>query len=893
MVATASSSVSLTDISGGLVPELKRYISLHRGRIEAMINGGPESSGEEVALHHARVLDGVIMSLFQAVRVAMQQQGTWVDVALGAVGSWGRQTLSLHSDLDIRLVSPRGASKAGPVAEALLYPLWDAGLSIGHHVIDPKETLQLARQDLPTATSLLDWRLLCGNGAVHDRLLEDAYQGLFSGDGLRQFLTDLEEGARSRHKRFGDSVYLLEPDVKSGAGGMRDLDIAHWAARARWRVKHLHELVALGVLVDREWADIAAAFDFLMRIRNSLHAGIGRRSDRLSFEHQERIASEYGFGKGGLGVERMMSEYYRHARAIERAREMLITRAMPPPARRPRRRPLDNGLTLVGEEISLTDTDSVESNPSLAMTLYYEAVQRNLAVDATARDAVTRAAGTARFGEVLRASRTAAEQFVALVSTARTTRLRKESVLHEMHDVGLLLAMIPEFLPTVGRVHHDIYHVYTVDIHSIMAHDLLRALYRGDLAQEYPLACRIAAASARPVAVYFATLLHDVGKALGGKGHADRGALMSRDILTRLHQPESIIVEVEHLIRKHLRLYHVATRRDIDDPRTLDVFTDEVRGKEGLRELFLLSVADVATTSPDSMTTWKSRMMDELFRKASGYLQSGEEQRSRPRLRSVLEEVAAEATSDDERHWFEEFVEGMPDRYLYANEATAIARHARVVQAATGQICHVEVLGQSEPYVEVCVVTDDSQGVLAKIAAAMSSARVNVVNAQIYSWRGRQGERRAVDYFWLSAGTEASAVERRLPKVRSRLAKLLSGKAGATEMAAALRQDADSVLRRRVPTVTSSITIDPTGSSQGTVIELITQDRDDLLFWIAHTLSEAGVSITLAKLNTEGERVADVFYVIKPNGEKVVAAEELENLESRLRSTLASLEQAS
>jgi [protein-PII] uridylyltransferase len=214
------------------------------------------------------------------VESALTKQGKWANnAALAAVGSYGRGALALHSDRDVRLVTGGRAEKVKHVAEAVLYPLWDAGLSVGHQVVTPSDQLELARTDLPTATTLLDFRLLAGDGGTTDKMLEKAYDGIFHISNIGKFLERLTSRAEERSTRFGDSVYLLEPDVKNGSGGLRDLDLMHWAARARWRANQLEDLVRLSVLLPREWAQIDAASRFAWRVRNLLHVHAGRRSD--------------------------------------------------------------------------------------------------------------------------------------------------------------------------------------------------------------------------------------------------------------------------------------------------------------------------------------------------------------------------------------------------------------------------------------------------------------------------------------------------------------------------------------------------------------------------------------------------------------------------------------
>ncbi len=878
----------LERLSTQLVPELRRYLSQHRAAVETVILGKALEGGVPAGRRYSKIYDGLLSSLFHAAKTAMNRGGHWTPLSLAAVGSYGRCALAPHSDLDVRILCERDAASAAPAAEALLYPLWDAGLNIGHQVVTAEDVIELARQDLPTATSLLDFRAITGDTDLGAKLLERAFQGVFGPGDLAMFLERLDLSASERHGRFGGSVFLLEPDVKNGEGGLRDMDIAHWSARARWRVADLADLVRIGILVPREWAEMEAARNLLFRVRNLLHLAAGRRADRLSFDQQERLAEQLGYGSGGPAVERFMSDYYRHARAIARGREMILARAKPPPRRRPRETPIGRGLKLQRDAVSLVNPEELYHEPALALRLYDEAVRRDLPVYDFARQAVARAVSSPEFGERLRKSEEASELFTRLACVVQQTKLRRGSVLHDLHEVGLLVAMVPEFLPVVGRVHHDIYHVYTVDVHSVAAVDQLRALCRGDLAAEHPLACRLAAELPRPLVLFFATLLHDIGKDLGGKHHPERGAEMCRTILGRLGVADADIIEVQHHVLKHLRMYHVATRRDIDDPRTLEEFCGEVRGPEGLRELYLLTLADVTTTSPGSMTSWKRRMLDELYVAAERYL-AGAETRGPGRSEGVKAEVRALWPGDQDTGFLEHFLDALPERYLYANEPGAIVAQALFALDAQSRPASVCVLSTSDPYVELCVVADDRPGLLAMITATFSHAKLKVFSAQIYSWIGQDGRSRALDMFWVRSGQEADLAVRLVPALERDLELLIAGKIDPVELATGAQPQAKWSMRP-TPPVATKVNVDNRSATNHTIIEVITRDRRGLLFWLASTIQRAGLSISFAKINTEGERVADVFYVSEESGGKVLDIERTDDLTRRILSMIARLD---
>lgn len=875
--------------SSTLSSELRSYLKSHRETAEALVRAGGDAAGLPAAERLAKAYDGLFCSLFKAVEGTLRERGKWSPVGLAAVGSYGRGALGLQSDLDVRLVTAGRAEKVRHIAEAILYPLWDAGLSVGHQVVSPSEQLDLAKTDLPTATTLLDWRVIAGDRTATDKMLSRAFEGLFGVSTISKFLERLTQRVEERADRFGDSVYLLEPDVKNGIGGQRDVDLMHWVARARWRVEHLSELVRLGELLPREWAQIEAALAFSWRVRNLLHLHAGRRSDRLSFDQQEQIAGELGYGSTGPGIEQLMSEYYRHARVLWQSREMLLRRAEPPPKRRHREVSIGGGLKLTNDQVSIEDPALLTSDPLLALRVYEQAIRRDLPVYPFARDQIVRALSTPGVAERLRENPEAGSSFVRLVTTVQRTKLRGHSVLKELHDVGLLVAMIPEFSPVVGRVHHDVYHVFTVDVHSVACVDRLRGLCRGELASEHPLASRLAAEISRHVVLFFAALLHDVGKDIGGRDHAERGEVMAKTILDRLGVPEADVREVQHLILKHLQMYHVATRRDIDDPKTIEAFCENgVHGPEGLRELYVLTICDVSTTSPTALTSWKARMLEELYLAAERHLLGESEPGSGDRLEGVKQGVLSMCPERGEREFLQYFLGAMPDRYLYANDGAEIVRHSRFARQAQMQGVNVTVMTVSEPYVELAFIADDRPGLLAMITATLAAARYKVISAQIYSFVDGFGRKRALDLFWVR-GSTVSAVKGAVGRLERDFGRLVSHELTPAELVTGGGRSSHWS-DRPTPKVPVGIIIDNRCATRDTVVEVTTRDQFALLFWLSNTIQSLGLQISLAKINTEGLQVADVFYVTDADGAKLTDPTRVEELKTRILSTVARLE---
>jgi [protein-PII] uridylyltransferase len=875
----------LSGLSRELVGDLRGYFHDHRSRVERATRVA--GHGFDVARAYTKLYDGVLSALFGACHGAMSQRGQWLPLSLAAVGSYGRRMLSPFSDLDVRLLCDSDTAAAAPAAEALLYPLWDAGLSIGHQVVATDDLLELARRDVTSATALLDLRTIAGDASFRPRLLARAYETVFDADHIGDFVDRLEQSARGRHLRFGDSVYLLEPDVKNGAGGLRDLDVAHWCARARYRVADLSELCAQGVLLPREWDEVEKARNQLLEIRHALHLCAGRRTDRLTFDLQERVTERLIPGGGFPATERLMSDYYRAARVITRLADTLLTRARPAPRRRVRAQALGGGLVLRDRCVALESAECLERDPALALRVYEEAVRRELPVCEHTRQVLARAASSVEHAAAMRASPAASEAFLRLLCVVQRTQLRHGSVLRDMHDVGLLVAMIPEFATLVGRVHRDAYHVYTVDVHSVMAVDHVRAMCRGELSVEHPLASRLAAELPRRQVLLLAALLHDVGKAFGGEGHTERGVHMAREILQRLNVPAVDAEEILTLILHHLSMYEVSTRRDLEDPQTLSEFCAQVRERQTLQELYLLTIADVTTTNPTSMTNWKRRMLDSLFVAADRQL-AGDQSRVSPRTVNVRARVLS-LWGERESVFIEHFVSGLPERYFYANEPESIVEHALFAEAAQSRAASIRRGAVSHPYFELWVVADDRPGLLASITATLSHSKYKVRSAQVYSWLGQDGRSRSLDIFWLRGPEDIERAERLLSRLERDLEKAAQSPAEPEELE---RHALSGARGRATPRtrISTEVNIDNKSASNYTVIEVITRDLPSLLFVLSNTLQQAGLSIWFAKINTEGERVIDVFYVSDAERRKVRAAAEIGRVREAIIAAVARLE---
>jgi [protein-PII] uridylyltransferase len=830
-----------------------------------------------------------------------------VPLAVLATGGFGRRELAPYSDLDLLFLSAgEPGVEVREFAQQLLHPLWDAKVDAGHAARSRAQALSLPASDLAAATALLDARFLVGDQGLAEKFLED-FRSLVAKTAAENFVARLRAEQTARHSRFGDTIFLLEPDLKNGPGGMRDLCVGRWAAMARFGTSDTRRLQDLGVMTERLAIAYERAREWLLRVRIAMHGAAGRRQDQLRFGLQEALAPvlcpNVEVAEGDVrpavhpAVEALMHQFHAHAKLICRETERLLQRAT---LRDDYRRTIlpvvlhgaggpDPTFVLRDGALEPINEGSFAAKPSEMIRLFSAAIELDAPLALRTRELISEICATD--SQTVRADPDSGRRFIEVLAdiSDKTAPTRLE----ELHDLGLLSALIPEWEPSTGRVQHDIYHVYTVDQHSLYALARMHAIARGDLADEFPGVTVAMRAVERPLALFVGTLLHDVGKPWG-KPHAEIGADMTVAISRRLGLDEQDIRRAEFLVRQHLVMGQMSQRRDLDDMDMIADFAELCGDEENLRELFLLTFCDLSSVAPDNLTSWKETLLRDLYQRTLTFLKRGRdllgaERREilESRHRRVAELASTEIAGADPAVLFR----GFPDRYFVENRSARIVSHLKLMQqrqasgtAAAIEITHQEKLGVTE----MILAAEDAPGLLAEVAGVLHANRIEVVDAAIYcrdSSSGGPGE--ALDVFRVRDSYGRSVTdESKWKKIRQDLEVVLSGKVR-VEVLVSTRARSGTVASWKTPEVPTEVRVDNQGSRDFTVLELITGDRPGVLYAIARTLFMQGLDIHRSKIATEANRVVDTFYLRdKATGEKVTDPVRISEVVQSLRLSL-------
>ena len=805
-------------------------------------------------------------------------------VAVLAVGGYGRAEMAPHSDVDLLFLTPWKITPwAESVIESMLYMLWDLRLKVGHASRTVKDCLRLAREDITIRTALLEYRFVAGHAPLAEDLGERLWNDLFRNTGPEFIEAKLAERAE-RHRRQGGQRYVLEPNVKEGKGGLRDLQTLYWIGKYLHRVPSPEGLVAAGLFTQEEFETFARAETFLWAVRCHMHHVTKRATDQLTFDLQVLVAERMGYADAGgrRAVEHFMQDYFRHATRVGELTRIFLTeleaRHAKPEAsikglfrRKKRVRP---GLKLVQGRIDVESASDFVADKLNLLRIFEEALRTGYLLHPDAMRLI--AANLNRIDDDMRSDPEAVQIFLDLL----LKHGNPERALRRMNELGVLGAFIPEFEPIVAMMQFNVYHHYTVDEHTIQCISTLAQIERGELIEELPVASRILADGVNRRILYMALFLHDMGKGRP-EDHSILGAQIARRVAPRLGLSAEESETVEWLVRYHLLMSDIAQKRDLSDPRTVRDFAKAVKTRERLDLLTVLTVCDIRGVGPTTWNNWKAMLLRQLYRDTATALEGGLESLNR----AQREDEAKRALRDVLTDWEPKDLRAETARHyapywqgLTTETQAVFARLLRGLRDDEIRIdLHPEVARDAT---RACFALADHPGIFSRLAGALALVGANVVDARTYT--SKDGYATAV--FWIQDVEGKPYEVAKLPRLRGMIDKTLNGEIKARD---ALK-DRDKVRKResqfRFPT---HIVFDNEGSEIYTIIEVDTRDRPGLLFDLTRTLAVNNIYIASAVIATYGAQVVDTFYVKDMFGLKLHTKSRQEALERKLRQAIA------
>lgn len=815
---------------------------------------------------HAGILDEYFRESFAGSSVGPRLHMEKNPCVLVALGGYGRREQCLHSDVDVLLLfKKRVPDEAKGLIQEIFYPLWDIGLEVGYGTRSLRECSRLAADDFEVFTSLIDARFLCGISSLYSDLREELEERVLKKRG-RALLSWLAETSQRRHAQFGDSAYLLEPNLKEGLGGLRDYHCIRWIAWCRYHVRHIDELVAKGRLAPEELQGLLEAVSFIWVARNRLHKITGRKCDQLYFEHQVKLAGDLGYeaANGQQAVERFLGQMHGHMEFVKHLHLSYLNKVMPRGRKVYRRkivaRPRVQGLRILQEALHFESPEGVLENPLLLIKAFEQSALLGVPLSIEAGRLVRKC--LPMIDESYRSS-------PPVVQSLRRILLAPPqpfNVLNEMLNTGILVALFPEIKPVVNRVQYDEYHVHPVDKHSLLAVRILKGLADPGSEQGSPLYARLFEEIEKPELVLWAALFHDVGKGVPEGDHSEQGAEVARGALTRMGFSPDDVDRVGFLVREHLSMVKTATQRDLQDEKLVVQFARRFTGIDDLKMLYLLTVADCLATGPKAWNSWKDVLLRELFFKALLILRKGE--LATKTSGEVIEKKRAEvfrAAGFLPRVRLEALFENMSPRYLLYTPSRDIVRHLELVQMLGDSPFVIDPCSpEEEDLRKVTVCAWDRPGLFASISGVLTLNNLDILNANIYTWRNRI----ALDVFTVRPPPDSLHEGEVWGRVRSDLHAVL---AGSLALDGALYEKLLSYrsTRRSGPVKPDRIVVDNASSGFFTVLEIYTHDFPGLLYKITDALFRIDLDVVIAKIATHVDQVVDIFYVRDADGQKV------------------------
>ncbi len=848
--------------------ELKRTKKESGTIIANELKSNPYSAPSSLSAY-TYATDRIIRSI---VRIVLEKMFPLVSPTKGeslsviAVGGYGRAEMAPYSDVDLLFLTPYKQTAWGEnVIESILYILWDLGLKVGHSVRNVEESLRLAKTDITIRTALLENRFIYGEPELAQELNARLWSDIFKNT-ASEFISEKLKERDIRHKKQGSQRYLLEPNIKEGKGGLRDLQTLYWISKYVYKIDTKKDLIRFNLFTADDLTLFSQAEDFLWTVRCALHLLSDRANEHLSFDVQVPLSEALGFKPSGglLAVERFMQTYFLHAKNVGDLTRILLAKMesqhvkeKPSIVRRIKKAFTGSdtstglGFCITHGRLNIENPDEFIKDPDNLIKLFQNGLKSRRLIHPNALHLVAR--NIYLIDDKFIRNKKSASIFLDLLLNYGDP----ERALRRMNEVGFLGKYIPEFERIIGMMQFNMYHKYTVDEHTIQCVKTLAQIEQGSLKEDLPLVSKILEDGINRRVLYLSVLLHDIAKGLP-EDHSLAGAKIAEAVSERLGFDKQERNLTSWLIKNHLLMSDIAQRRDLSDPKTIKDFASTVKSTNRLRLLTVLTVCDIRGVGPDVWNNWKAVMLRTLFAKTINVLKenfeaiSGPEQvnHAKNALRKTLKGWSEEKITEEISRHYAGF-------YLGLNGDTQTTFAILGTKASPNEnekiISKIET-DASRDATKACFLMEDHPGLFSRLAGALALAGANVIDARSYT----TSDGYATAVFWLQSKEATPFEERRLNHLTKTIENALKGEIIPRDV---LKERGKIRRKEKDFKVPTNITFDNEGSEIYTIIEIDTRDRIGLLHDLTRTLTNNYVTIASAIIATYGEQAVDTFYV--------------------------------
>ena len=893
-INTAIQTVAEDNLRSSIANVLSNANVKGRLEIQSHFEKSPFESAKTIA-SYSFLKDKLISLAFDVVQTTLQSsknKQTNLDyISIIAVGGYGRAEMAPHSDVDLLFLTQAKPSKrVQKIIEDILYILWDMRLKIGYSTRSTSQCIQLGKTDQTIKTALLEHRYLCGNKNLYDDFCKKLRGQLFKASATEYVEEKLEERAK-RHERQGGQRYMVEPNVKEGKGGLRDLQSLFWITKYISHATTHKEMIDQGYFTQQEYDNFLVAHNFLWAVRCHLHICANRASEQLTFDHQVEVAKRFGYkgGRGMRGVERFMQDYFRQAThvgeltrvfltALE-AQQVKSTLSLGDRFRNILWRTLNidgnlsDGFQLEHGRINIINPDIFLKDPINILRLFEEGLKTGLLIHQDAMRVVT--ANLRKITPKVRKNPETQRIFMSLLLDYGNP----ERALRRMNELGVLGAIIPEFKRIIALMQFNFYHSYTVDEHTIQCISFLARIEQGTLNEELPIASEILKSGVDRRVLYIAILLHDIGKGLP-EDHSIAGAELARKIAPELGLNASEADRVIWLVENHLVMSDFAQKRDLSDPKTVSNFGKIVKTTSNLNLLTVLTVCDIMGVGPGALNNWKAQLLRELYTNTRNLIKGGLDTQGKNKPYLIAMSALSELLIDWDSTSIQEEVERHYPAYWQGLDTNTQYIFANLFKNLGSKkiTSHFEV-DEDRDATRAQFLMQDHPGIFSRLTGAIALANANVIDARTYT----TSDGYATPVFWIQDNDGKPFDLSRLGRLKKLIDQTLSGDVIARDVLKVRNKLKPRERNFKVPT---DITFDNQGSDIYTIIEVDTRDRHSLLFDLTRTLANANIQIASAVIATYGAQAVDVFYVKDMIGLKITSENKQNAIKDKLQEAI-------